>query len=60
MNTNRIKNFIKYSSLNTLGMIGISFYILADTYFVSAGMGTDGLAALNIAIPFTALFTAAV
>lgn len=51
MNTNRIKNFIKYSSLNTLGMIGISFYILADTYFVSAGMGTDGLAALNIAIP---------
>lgn len=32
-------------------MIGISCYILADTYFVAQGLGSLGLAALNIAIP---------
>ena len=32
-------------------MIGLSCYILADTYFISLGMGADGLAALNLAIP---------
>ena len=38
-------------SLNVMGMIGLSCYILADTFFVSKGLGTDGLAALNLAIP---------
>lgn len=51
MNAGRIKNFIKYSSFNVLGMIGLSCYILADTFFVSKGLGTNGLAALNLAIP---------
>lgn len=51
MNKNYFHDFIKYSSLNVLGMIGLSCYILADTYFISKGMGADGLAALNIAIP---------
>jgi len=32
-------------------MIGLSCYILADTFFVSAGAGPLGLAALNIALP---------
>ena len=32
-------------------MLGVSCYILADTFFIAAGMGTLGLAALNIAIP---------
>lgn len=45
------KQFIKYVSSNILGMMGISFYILADTFFVSAKLGADGLAALNLAIP---------
>ena len=43
--------FIKYVSLNVLGMIGLSCYILADTFFVARGIGSDGLTALNIAIP---------
>ncbi len=46
-----LKDFIRYASLSVLGMIGVSCYILADTYFVSKGMGTKGLAALNLAIP---------
>ena len=35
-----------------MGMIGLSCYILADTYFISQGLGADGLTALNLAIPF--------
>lgn len=45
------REFIRYTSLNVLGMIALSCYILADTFFVSLGLGTDGLAALNLSIP---------
>ena len=46
-----LKFFVKYVTLNVMGMIGFSCYILADTYFISQGMGVDGLTALNLAIP---------
>ncbi len=46
-----LKEFLKYTILNITGMIGLSCYILADTFFVSKGLGTAGLAALNLAIP---------
>lgn len=46
-----LREFLHYASLNILGMLGLSCYILTDTFFVSKGMGTDGLAALNLAIP---------
>lgn len=46
-----LKEFTRYVSLNVLGMIGLSCYILADTFFVSLGLGVNGLAALNLAIP---------
>ncbi len=45
------KNFVKYVSLNILGMIGLSCYILADTFFVSKALGATGVAALNFSIP---------
>ncbi len=45
------EDFIKYVSLNVLGMIGLSCYILADTFFISKSLGSLGLAALNFAIP---------
>ncbi len=32
-------------------LLGLSFYILADTFFVSRALGADGLTALNLAIP---------
>ncbi|ASJ21393.1 MATE family efflux transporter [Brachyspira hampsonii] len=48
---NVLNMFIKYVSLNIFGMIGLSCYILADTFFVARGIGSDGLTALNIAIP---------
>lgn len=43
--------FMRYTSLNVLGMIGLSCYILADTFFIARGLGSNGLAALNLAIP---------
>ncbi len=46
-----LKRFLKYTTLNVIGMIGVSCYILADTFFIAAGLGADGLAALNLAIP---------
>lgn len=45
------QDFIRYSSFSIMGMIAISCYILADTFFVAQGLGTNGLAALNLAIP---------
>ncbi|MEQ2442730.1 MATE family efflux transporter [Pseudoflavonifractor sp. CLA-AP-H29] len=42
--------FARYMSLNILGMVGMSGYILADTFFVAIRLGSDGLAALNLAI----------
>ncbi len=45
------RSFSKYAFLNILGMIGLSCYILADTYFISVRLGAAGLAALNLVIP---------
>lgn len=45
------QDFIRYSFFSIMGMIAISCYILADTFFVAQGLGTNGLASLNLAIP---------
>ncbi len=47
--------FLRYALMNVSGMIGLSCYILADTFFVATGLGADGLAALNLAIPVYSL-----
>lgn len=46
-----LRQFIRYVSLNIMGMMGISFYVLADTYFIANGLGANGLTALNLALP---------
>ena len=45
------KRFAKYVSQNMLGMVGMSLYILADTYFISKAIGSDGITALNLVLP---------
>ena len=47
----REKEFLEYVLSSVLAMVGQSIYILADTYFVARGLGANGLAALNLAIP---------
>ena len=46
-----MKEFIRYTILSILGQLGISCYIIADTFFISKGLGANGLTALNLAIP---------
>ncbi len=48
---NIVKEFSKYVSSNIIGMIGVSFYILIDTFFIAKALGSIGLAALNFGIP---------
>ncbi|MGN0677016.1 MAG: MATE family efflux transporter [Ruminococcus sp.] len=45
------KQFIKYVSLNIFAMVGLSCYILADSYFIAKSQGADGLTALNLVLP---------
>lgn len=45
------KLFAKYVSQNIFAMIGISAYVLADTFFISRAEGADGIAALNLVLP---------
>ena len=51
MKKNYPAEFMKYVTLNACGMVGLSCYILADTFFISKGLGSEGLTALNLAIP---------
>lgn len=50
-NTKLIHDFSRYVTMNVLGMLGLSCYILADTFFISSKLGVKGLTALNLAIP---------
>ena len=45
------KQFVRYVSQNMLGMLGMSLYILADTFFISKAVGANGITALNLVLP---------
>lgn len=51
------REFSKYVSLNILGQMAFSCYTLADTFFVSAKLGANGLTALNLAFPIFCLIS---
>lgn len=51
MKQHDLKEFFRYIIPSVMGMLGLSCYILADTYFIAGKMGSDGLTALNLAIP---------
>ncbi|SHJ56763.1 MATE family efflux transporter [Hespellia stercorisuis] len=52
------KQFAKYVSQNIMGMIGMSLYILADTFFISLAEGAMGITALNLVLPIYSLIFA--
>lgn len=56
LSTNKL--FTKYVSQNIFGMIGMSAYILADTFFISLAEGANGIAALNLVLPIYSLIFA--
>ena len=45
------RQFFRYVFQNVAGMIGVSVYILADTYFISVCAGADGITVLNLVLP---------
>ncbi|MCQ2416978.1 MAG: MATE family efflux transporter [Oscillospiraceae bacterium] len=45
------RSFFQYVFLNIISTLGVSIYILIDTFFISKGMGADGLTALNLCLP---------
>ena len=51
------KVFLKYLMPSVGGMLGISLYVLGDTLLVGRGLGSSGLAALNISIPILNIFS---
>lgn len=48
--------FLKYLIPSVGGMLGVSLYVLGDTMMVGRGIGSTGLAALNISIPIINVF----
>lgn len=57
-NENIAKSLFHYISFSILSMLGLSFYILADTFFIANGVGNTGLTALNLVIPVYSLINA--
>ena len=53
-----LKRFTRYVTQSVAGMIGISVYVLADTFFISVYSGADGLAVLNLILPVYGLIYA--
>lgn len=51
------KVFLSYLLPSVGGMLGISLYVLGDTLLVGRGLGSSGLAALNISIPIMNIFS---
>lgn len=52
------RQYAKYVSLNIFAAVGISLYILADTFFISLAEGADGITALNLVLPVYSLIFA--
>lgn len=50
-----LRDFAHFVTLNIFSMVGVSCYILVDTFFIGNGVGADGLTALNLALPLFSL-----
>lgn len=52
------KQFAKYVTQNIFGMLGISCYIIADTFFIAKAAGADGITVLNLVLPIYSIIFA--
>lgn len=46
-----LTEFIRYVSQSVMGLLGVSCYILADTFFISKAAGANGITVLNLSLP---------
>lgn len=54
---NEFRLVLRYIIPSMGGMVGMSLYIFADTFFIANGVGNLGLTSLNIALPLFSIFT---
>lgn len=52
------KQFFKYVIQNIFGMLGISCYIIVDTFFIAKAAGTNGITVLNLVLPIYSIIFA--
>ena len=52
-----LHTYFHYLIPTIIGMVAHSCYCLADVFFVGVGVGEDGLAALNVALPIFTVYT---
>ena len=52
------KQLRKYIMPNILAMVGVSCYVIADTFFISVAAGSNGITALNMVLPVFGLIYA--
>lgn len=52
------KQFTKYVTQNIFGMLGISCYIIADTFFIAKAAGANGITVLNLVLPIYSIIFA--
>lgn len=45
------KSFGRYVSQNIFAMVGLSCYVLVDTFFIANGIGNEGITILNLCLP---------
>lgn len=57
-NSAMLTTFYRYVGSAVIGMLCISLYIFADTYYIAQGVGADGLTALNLLLPIYNFFNA--
>lgn len=51
------QDYFRYLLPTIIGMVAHSFYCMADVFFVGAAQGSNGLAALNVALPIFTLYS---
>ena len=51
------REYFRFLIPTIVGMIAHSFYCLADVFFVGIGVGSDGLAAVNVALPMFTFYS---
>ncbi len=49
--------YLRYLIPTIVGMVAQAAYCLADVFFVGIGVGSDGLAALNVALPVFTIYS---
>lgn len=52
------KQFVTYVTQNILGTLGVSCYIIADTFFIAKAAGADGITVLNLVLPIYSIIFA--